>query len=122
MRGEIGATRNFEGDLGFTERAFGAHDALRDGGFGYQESASNFLRGESTEKPERERDTRFRGKHRMAGDKEQPQKIVAKVLFIGGVEFGFIVCHGGFLLGIEFAANLFVLPLQKLGAAKMIQS
>src|SRR5437868_9141600 len=58
----------------------------------------------------------------MAGDKEQPQKIVAKVLLVGGVEFGFIVCHGGFLLGIEFAADLFVLPLQKLAAAKMIQS
>src|SRR5712664_3165816 len=57
----------------------------------------------------------------MAGNKKQAEKIVAEMLFVGSVEFGFKICHGGFLLGVEFAAELFVFALEKFAAAKMIE-
>src|SRR5258708_7985274 len=57
----------------------------------------------------------------MAGNKKQPEQIVAEILFVGSVEFGFKICHGGFLLGVEFAAELFVFALEKFAAAKMIE-
>src|SRR5258708_25849358 len=57
----------------------------------------------------------------MAGNKKQAKQIVAEILFVGSVEFGFKICHGGFLLGVEFAAELFVFALEKFVAAKMIE-
>src|ERR1700739_102279 len=57
----------------------------------------------------------------MAGNKKQAEQVVAEILFVGCVEFGFKICHGGFLLGAEFAAELFVFALEKLAPAKMIE-
>src|SRR5260370_25169068 len=57
----------------------------------------------------------------MAGNEKQAEQIVAEILFVGSVEFGFKICHGGFLLGVEFAAELFVFALEKFVAAKMIE-
>jgi len=118
--GEIGAVRNLEGNARFGERAFGADDALGDGGFGDQEGASDFLRGEAAKKAKSERDTRFGGKDRVTGNEDEAEKVVADVLVVGGVEIGFKIGHGGFLLGFEFATELFVFAFEDFVAAKVV--
>ena len=50
----------------------------------------------------------------MAGNKKQAKQVVAEILLVGSVEFGFKICHGGFLLGVEFAAELLVFALESL--------
>jgi hypothetical protein len=62
----------------------------------------------------RKRHAGFRRKHRMAGNKKQAKQVVAEILLVGSVEFGFKICHGGFLLGVEFAAELLVFALESL--------
>ena len=58
----------------------------------------------------------------MAGDEDQAEKIVTETLLAGGVEVGFEIGHGGFLLGFEFAAKLLMLTFEKFDAAKMVDS
>jgi hypothetical protein len=52
--GEFGAARDFEGDVFFGEGAFGADDALRDGGFGSEEGAGDLRSGKAAEQTEGE--------------------------------------------------------------------
>ena len=61
--GELGAARDFEGDVCFGEGAFGADDALGDGGFGEEEGAGDLVGGEAAEEAEGEgeRGLRWRG-------------------------------------------------------------
>src|SRR5258708_2963047 len=82
----------------------------------------DFVGGESAEKTKGERDASVSGKNRVAGDEDEAENVVAEVLLVGGVEFGFEICHGGFLLGVEFAAEFFVFALEKFAAAKMVDS
>src|SRR5439155_16877786 len=56
----------------------------------------------------------------MTGDEYEPEKIVAEVSIIYCVECGVEVCHGGFLLRLEFAAWLFVFALEKFVTAKVV--
>ena len=102
--GEIGTARNFKGNARFGERAFGADDALGDGWFGNEKGASDFRGGEAAEKSKSERDACLRGQDWVTGDEYEAEKIVAEVGVICGVECGVEICHGGFLLGLEFAA------------------
>src|SRR5207248_657573 len=53
--GELAAPRDLEGHVRVAERAFGPHDALRDGGFRDQEGAGDLRGGQSRQEPQRER-------------------------------------------------------------------
>jgi len=52
--GELGAARDFEGNVFLGERAFGADDALSDGGFGGEEGAGDLSGGEAANETEGE--------------------------------------------------------------------
>ena len=67
-------------DAGIGERALGANDPLGDGGLGHEERARDLFSGQTAEQAERKRHARLGGEHRMAGDEDQPQQVVAHVI------------------------------------------
>src|SRR2546421_8801893 len=84
--GELGPRWDLEGDAGHGEGALGPDDSLGDRRFRDQKGASDLFGLETAEQAERERDPGLGGEHRMAGDENQPQKVVADVLAEGGLQ------------------------------------
>src|SRR5262245_37895305 len=68
---------------------------------------ARFLRREPTDQPQRQRHTGLHGQHRMAGDEDEAQQIVADVVVEGGIKVGL----GSFALGLQLPAQLVVLAL-----------
>jgi hypothetical protein len=88
------------------EGAFGADDALGDGGFGGEEGARDLVSGEAAEETESEGCAGLGGEDGMAGDEDKAEEVVAD----GVVESGVEVWRGLFE-GLEFAGQLFVFAL-----------
>jgi hypothetical protein len=57
-RANLGAARNFEWHARFGQRAFGAHQTLRDGRLLDQERPRDLLGGQTAHQTQRERDPR----------------------------------------------------------------
>lgn len=109
---------DFEGDPRLGEGALGAHDALGDGRFRDQKGARDFIGGEAAEQPQRQRDARLGGQHRMTGGEHQAQQVIADVVVERIVE----IRHGRFLLpGGEFTAQLLVFAFEQFTAAQMVE-
>jgi hypothetical protein len=104
--GELGAARDFEGDVFFGEGAFGADDALSDGGFGGEEGAGDFSGGEAAEETEGEGGAGLGGEDGVTGDEDEAEKVVTD----GVVESGVEVRRGLFECG-EVACQVFVFTL-----------
>ena len=118
-RARARAARHLERHARLGERALGAHDALRDGRLGHQKGARDLVGGEAAEQAQRERDARLGGEHRMAGDEDQPQQVVADVVVQRPLEIG----HGASSLRRrQFAAELFVLALEQLVAPQLVDA
>ncbi len=105
-RGELGAAGDFEGDVFFGEGAFGADDALSDGGFGGEEGAGDLVGGEAAEETEGEGCAGLGGEDGVAGDEDEAEEVVADGVVEGGAEVG----HGLFECG-EVACQVFVFAL-----------
>ncbi len=121
--GAIDAARDLERDTGFGERPLGPHDPLRDGRLRDEEGAGDLVRRQAAEEAERERDTRFRGQDRVAGDEDEPQQVVADVV-IGidpdPVERRVAVRRGVVVLGLEGVRDGRVLHVEPLGAPELV--
>ena len=78
-------------------------------GSGHEERARDLLGGQAAEQAQRERDARLGREHRMAGGEHEAQQVVADVVVERGVEIG----RGLLLLGLELAAELVVLALER---------
>jgi hypothetical protein len=104
--GELGAARDFEGDVFFGEGAFGADDALSDGGFGGEEGAGDLSGGEAAEETEGEGGAGLGGEDGVTGDEDEAEEVVSDGVVEGGVE----VRHGLFECG-EVACQVFVFTL-----------
>src|SRR5207244_4252633 len=115
--GAVLRSRNFERDFRVGEGALRAHDALRDGWLRHEIGARDFGCGEAAEETKSQRNTRIRRENRMARNKYQPKEIVFNVALLREFE----ICHGGFLLRFQLAAQFFVLSFEKFRAAKMIE-
>jgi hypothetical protein len=76
------------------EGAFGADDALGDGGFGGEEGAGDLVGGEGC--------AGLGGEDGMAGDEDEAEEVVADGVVESGVEVG-----RGLFEGFEFAGELF---------------
>ncbi len=105
-RREIVAARNLERNLRLRERLLRAHDALRDRRFGHQKRARDFVRRESTNEPQRERDARLRREHRMTRGEHETKHVVADVVVDGFVDRVQALLRARAL----FAPELFVFP------------
>ncbi len=117
--GALLSTGNLERHALVGERAFGADDALGDGGLGDEERARDLLGCEAAEQPEGERHPRLDGQHGMAGREDEAQEVVADVvcpLIDGRLE----IRHRRFLFGLELVTELLVLPIEPLLAAPEI--
>jgi hypothetical protein len=112
---ELCAARHLEGDGGLGQRAFGAHDALRDRRLGHQEGARDLLRRQAAEQAQRERQARLGGQQRMAGREHQPQEIITDVVIERGVEI-----RGRVLLRRQLDADLLVLPGDPFAPAQLV--
>ncbi len=114
--GELAAPRDLEGHVRVAERAFGAHDALRDGGLGDQEGARDFFRGQSRQQPQRERGSCFGGQQRMAGDEHQPQQIIADLVVRARLELAAVAP----LFHLELVTECLMLAREHALAPQMI--
>ena len=112
----IGAARHLERDALFRERLLGADDALRDGGFGDEKRARDFVGRQAAEKPQRQRGARLRRQHRMAGGEDEPQQIVAHIIIERRLE----LARERLLPLFEVVPELLVLAIEHFGAAEMI--
>ena len=72
---------------------------------------------EPAEQPQRQRRARLRRQHRMAGDEDQPQQIVADMVVERRIE----VRREAVLLDLQLAADLLMLALEHLVAAQMVE-
>ena len=75
--GELEAAGDLEGDVFVGEGAFGADDALCDGGFGGQESAGDLVGGEAAEQTEGEGCAGLGGEDGVTGDEDQAEEVVS---------------------------------------------
>ena len=114
--GEITSAWNFERDLPLREGALGADDSLRDSRLGNKERARDFFSGKAAEQAEGKGDARFGGKHRVAGDEDEPQQVVADVVVNRGVE----IRHGRLLKRFQFMPELLVLSLEHLVSSELV--
>ena len=87
----------------FGEGAFGAHDALSDGGFVGEEGAGDLSGGEAAEETQGEGGAGLGGEDGVTGDEDEPEEVVSDGVVEGGVE----VRHGLFECG-EVACQIFV--------------
>ena len=108
--------RDFEGNARFGERALGANDALGNRWLRDQEGARYFLRSKAAEQTKCKRDARFGGKHRVTGDEDQTEQVVANLVVLGNVE----IRHGHILLGLELVAEFLVFAFKEFVPAKEI--
>ena len=112
----IGAARHLERNALFRERLLGADDALRDGGFGDEKRARDFVGRQAAEKAQRQCGARFRRQHRMAGGEDEPQQIVAHII----IERRLDLARERLLPLFEVVPQLLVLAIEHFGAAEMI--
>ena len=77
---DLGPRRDLERHPPGGQGALGPHDALRDGGLGDQEGPGDLGGGQPAEQPQGEGGARLGRQHRMAGDKDQPQQVIADVI------------------------------------------
>jgi len=114
--GELDAAREFEGDFGFAEGAFGTDDALGDSGLGEEIGAGDLVGSEAAEEAEGEGDPGFRRENGMAGDEDEAEEVVADGVVDGGVDV-----VGGELVGaFELIAELLVFPVEELVAPEEV--
>ena len=83
--GEVGASGDFEGDVFLGESAFGANDALGDGGLGGEEGAGDLSCGEAANETEGEGGAGFGGEDGVAGDEDEAEEVVSDGVVDGGV-------------------------------------
>ncbi len=114
--GELAAARHLERDLRVGQGPLGAHDALGNCWLGDEECPRDLVGGQPAEQPKCQRDARLGCEHRMAGDEDQAQQIVADVLVDRRVE----VAVTRFLLGLEVASDFLLLALESRFAAQHI--
>ncbi len=100
------------------ECSLGANDALSDGRLGCEESARDFVGGESAEQAERESHARLGGENRVTGYEDEAQEVVADIIVERGIE----IRHGHLLLRLKLATQLRVLKLETLVAPPEIDS
>jgi hypothetical protein len=84
--GELVPARDFEGDVLFGEGAFGADDALSDGGFGGEEGAGDLRDGEAAEQAESKGGAGLGGENGMTGDEDEAEEVVSDGVVEGRVE------------------------------------
>ena len=113
--GELGPGRHFVRHLLFGERALGADDALLNGRFGGEKRPRNLRRGEAGQQLQRQRHARFGRQHRMTRGEDQPQQIIADIVFESGVEVGHVV-------RLHFVDQLLVLVLGERVMAEVIDA
>ena len=76
-------------------------------GSGTQERARDLLGRQTSEQAERERNARLGREHRMTGDEDEAQQVVADVVVEGRVEI-----RHGHLFRLELATEFLVLALE----------
>ena len=86
-------------------------------GSGDEERARDLLGGQAAEQAQRQRDARLGRQHRMAGDEDQPQQVVADVVVEGASSKSGV---DGVLRRLHVVADLFVLAIEHLAAAEVI--
>ena len=77
---DLGPRRELERHPPGGQGALGPHDALGDGGLGDQEGPGDLGGGQPAEQPQGEGGARLGRQHRMAGDEDQPQQVIADVI------------------------------------------
>ena len=112
-RRELVAAGHLERHVRFRERALGAHDALRDGRLRDEEGARDLGRGEAAEQPQRERDPRLGGEHRVAAGEHEAEQVVADVVDLERARLG-----GE--RDLELAHELLLLALERRAAAQRV--
>src|SRR6266581_7038516 len=120
-RGELVLARDLEGDARLGKRALRADDALGDGRLGDEEGARDLVGRQAAEQAQRERGARLGREHRMAGDEHEAQEVVADVVVHAIDQGGFVVRRRHLLLELHLAGQLFVLALEELVAAEVIE-
>src|SRR6267142_4149435 len=115
-RGKLGLAGNLEGDASFGEAALGANDALGDGRLWDEEGAGDFVGGETAEEAKGEGDASLWREHRMTGNENEAEEVVANGVVDRCVEIG----HGPLLLHLKLAAEFFMFALEKFVAAPVI--
>ena len=113
---ELVAARDLERDSLLGERLLGSDDPLRHRRLGDEKGARDLLGRQSAEQPQRERDPRLGGQHRMAGGEDQAQQVVADVIVQSGIE---IRCRG-VLRDFQLVAELLMLALEERAAAQQV--
>jgi hypothetical protein len=103
--------------VGVVQRTLGTHDALRDRRLGDEERPCDLVGGQAAEQAQRQRDPRLGRQHRVAGDEDQPQQVVADRVverLLGG--FG-----DELLVHVDLAAELLVFLLGQLEVAQPVE-
>ena len=78
--GTIGSFGDLEGDPGLGQRPLGPDDPLRHGGLTDEKGAGDLVGGETTQQSQGQRDARLGGEHRVTGDEDQTQEVVAEIV------------------------------------------
>ena len=86
-RGEVGTGGDLDRHAVLAQRALRARDALADGRLGGEVGARDLTGRESGDHPQRQRDSRLRGEHRVARSEDESEHVVVDVVE-GGVEVG----------------------------------
>ena len=84
--------------------------------FAGEESARDLVGGEPADQAKRQRRARLGGQHRMAGNEDEAQKLIADIVVHGGFE----VLDPGIALTLEVAADLLVLAREHPVAADAV--
>jgi hypothetical protein len=87
--------RGLEGNGDISQGPFGAHDALGNGCFRYQECARDVAGRQSAQYAQRKRGALLGREHRMAGGEDQSQQVVVDVLVECGVTGGRLALEFG---------------------------
>src|SRR2546428_8790771 len=120
-RGKLVLARYLERDSRLGERALGADDALGDRRLRDEEGARDLVGREAAEQAPSEGGARLGREHRMAGDEHEAQLVVADVVVHALDQGGFEIRRRYLLLELHLAGQLFVLALEELVAAEVIE-
>lgn len=115
-RGELTPPRDFEWRTRLCQRPLRPDDPLRDGRLRDEKRPRNLVCRQSPKEAQSEGRAHFGGKYRMAGDEDQPEKIVPDMV----VRTLFDLAHGLLLFLFDVPADLAMLPIQHCVAAKEV--
>jgi hypothetical protein len=113
-RRQLVASRHLERHPRLGEGPLGAHDALRQRRLRDEEGARDLLGGEPSEEPERERHAGFSRQHRVAGDEDEAQQVVADLIVEPGIQVR------GLVPVLQLVAELPLLAVVQRAAAQRV--